>query len=240
VALSPVADFTFSGDSVRRNDGIDDMFSADLMDALVPAYLPQPELRTHPHVSPVFGDYAGVPPLLLVVGSTELLLDASVRVAQRCPGAQLLVWHAMPHVFAGFDFLPEAREATRRIGRFMRECLGDEAEPPVAAAGRPASAAPRVPRRLGVEAWVYLALALAAGSMWLAVLALWLAPALVLANPVVWAASAVVLVFVAVEAASVGRRQLAGCIAATLLLGPGCGLALFLFHRTGRRADNGA
>ena len=34
VALSPVADFTFSGDSVQRNDGVDDMFSADMMDAL--------------------------------------------------------------------------------------------------------------------------------------------------------------------------------------------------------------
>ena len=71
VALSPVADFTFSGDSVRRNDGVDDMFSADMMDALVPVYLANPELRTHPHVSPVFGNYADLPPLLLVVGKRE-------------------------------------------------------------------------------------------------------------------------------------------------------------------------
>ena len=95
VALSPVADFTFSGDSVQRNDGVDDMFSADMMDALVPVYLPQRALSTHPHVSPVFGDFAGMPPLLLVVGSTELLLDDSVRVAHRCASAQLLVWDGM-------------------------------------------------------------------------------------------------------------------------------------------------
>src|SRR6185369_17483633 len=126
---------TFSGDSVQRNDGVDDMFSADMMDAMVPVYLPQRELCSHPHVSPVFGDYAGMPPLLLIVGSTELLLDDSVRVAHRCPSAPLLVWHAMPHVFVGFDFLPEAREATRRIGRFMRECLAGESEPQAAAEG---------------------------------------------------------------------------------------------------------
>ena len=47
---------------------------------------------------------------------TELLRDDAVRVARRCPGAQLLVWDGMPHVFAGFDFLPEAREATDRRG----------------------------------------------------------------------------------------------------------------------------
>ena len=62
VALSPVADLTFSGDSIRRNDGVDDMFSAEMMEPLVPVYLSQRSLRTHPHVSPVFGDYTGLPP----------------------------------------------------------------------------------------------------------------------------------------------------------------------------------
>lgn len=172
VALSPVADLTFSGDSVRRNDGIDDMFSADLMDALVPVYLPRPDLCTHPHVSPVFGDYAGMPPLLLIVGSTELLLDDSVRVAQRCPGAQLLVWHGMPHVFPGFDFLPEAREATGRIGRFARECLASEPEPqaPVEAG--------HAARRLDAVARFYLALAVLTGTVSLAMLAFQPAPGL--------------------------------------------------------------
>ena len=56
VALSPVTDLTFSGESIRRNDGVDDMFSADSMDALVPVYLADRDLRTDPRVSPVFGD----------------------------------------------------------------------------------------------------------------------------------------------------------------------------------------
>jgi len=247
VALSPIADFTFSGDSVRRNDGVDDMFSADRMGGLVPVYLPQPGLRTHPHVSPVFGDFAGMPPLLLIVGSTELLLDDSVRVAHRCPSAQLLVWNAMPHVFPGFDFLPEAREATQRIGRFMRECLAGEPEPQAAAkghadhtaavgAGAGPTAAQYVPPRRGVEAWMYLALAVATGSTSLAVLAVWLGPALVLANPVIWATTAVVVAFMLVEADSVGRRRLPWCLGATLLLGPGCGLSVFLYARASSRA----
>lgn len=266
VALSPVADFTFSGDSVQRNDGVDDMFSADMMDALIPVYLAQAALRTHPHVSPVFGDYADMPPLLLVVGSTELLLDDSVRVAHRCPSAQLLVWHGMPHVFPGFDFLPEAREATQRIGLFMRGCFNGEAgqaaaqgQAGIAAAdeasaervpaemapadrapadhppsGQP-SAEPALAERLSprqrIEALIYLALAIGSGLVSLAVLTVWLGPALWLANPVVWAATAVALAFMVFDAAAIGWHRLPWCIAATVLLGPGCGLAVFLFLR---------
>lgn len=247
VAISPVTDLTFSGDSVRRNDGIDDMFSADLMDALVPVYLAQRDLRTHPHVSPVLGDYTGMPPLLLVVGSTELLLDDSVRVAQRCPGAQLLVWNGMPHVFPGFAFLPEAREATQRIGRFIRQCVDGEPEP-AAAATEPradhsaAASATPVPtkgqlasRRVDAVAWLYLALAVVTGSMTLALLAFW--PLQLLLNPVVWGATAVVTTMLLVEVHAVGwRRSLLACLGATLLLGPGCGLSIYLFQRACRCA----
>lgn len=251
VALSPVADLTFSGDSLRRNDGIDDMFSADLVDGLAPAYLPQPELCTHPHVSPVFGDYAGMPPLLLIVGSTELLLDDSVRVAHRCPSAQLLVWHGMPHVFAGFDFLPQAREATRRIGRFMRECVESEpaSRPAADAAQEQTAAAPResappvhaLAPRADTGALLYLAVATVTGLLWLAGLMGWFGPRSMLANPVLWAATAAVLTFMWVEAASVGWRRVRWSFAAAVLLGPGCGLSVFLFMRASRpRGDRRA
>jgi acetyl esterase/lipase len=200
VALSPVTDLTYSGESVQRNDGVDDMFSADSMDGLVPVYLADRDLRTHPHVSPVFGDFAGLPPLLVIVGSTELLLDDSVRVAQRWPQATLLVWDGMPHVFVGFDFLPEAREAVQRIGRFVRDCLAVEAEPAaVAKAGAAVAPDPGValpegvehhpPRLLGVMARLYLAIAVTSGSMWLAVILWGMGPLLLLAHPVVWLAA---------------------------------------------------
>jgi epsilon-lactone hydrolase len=242
VALSPVADLTFSGDSIRRNDGVDDMFSADIMETLVPVYLERAELRTDPHVSPVFGDYEGLPPLLLIVGSTELLLDDSVRVAQRCPGAQLLVWHGMPHVFPALDFLPEAHEATKRIGRFVRACVAGETALQGAAAERtgqaetavatePAYEAPRRMGGFGAAAWLYLALAVGSALLSLGVLAGWFGPAQVLRDPVFWAAAAVVVAFVLVEGGSLGWRRVAACLAATVLLGPACGLASFLFLR---------
>lgn len=242
VALSPVADLTFSGDSVRRNDGVDDMFSADSLDALVQVYLPPGARCTDPHVSPVFGDYAGMPPLLLIVGSTELLLDDSVRVAQRCPGAQLLVWDGMPHVFAGFDFLPEARAATQRIGHFVRACVAGAPEPQAAGQEAPVQvpastrAMNRAPRRLGFEALLFLALTVASGLLSLVLYLLWWGPALILANPALWATTAVVATFMLVDARAVGRRRLSWSLAATLLLGPACGLSLFLFLRASHHA----
>ena len=83
-------------------------------------------------------------------------------------------------------------------------------------------------------AWLYLMLALVSGSVSLGLLAIW--PLLVLANPVVWAATAVVAAFVLVDAAAVGRRRVAWCLAASVVLGPGCGLSVFLFLRASRSA----
>ena len=121
VVLSPATDGTLSGDSLKRNDGIDAMFAPSLFHALTPLYLRDASLRTHPHVSPLHGNLHGLPPILVLVGSTELLLDDAVRFAGKCPSATLEVWHDMPHVFPLFDFLPEARDATKRIGRFVRD-----------------------------------------------------------------------------------------------------------------------
>jgi acetyl esterase/lipase len=184
VVMSPVTDALLSGDSLRRNEGHDAMFAPSLFHAMLPLYLPDPTLRSHPHVSPLHADLEGLPPILMLVGSTELLLDDSVRFASKCRSATLEVWHDMPHVFPLFDFLPEATDATQRIGRFVRDCLDasrsptDETAPVASQAtdvgddpGRGATTrAPqlRAPGAVSAaaaitaRAWLYLALALIA------------------------------------------------------------------------------
>jgi epsilon-lactone hydrolase len=141
VVLSAATDGTLSGDSMRRNAEHDDMFAPSLFHALGPLYLRDETLRTHPHVSPLHGDLHGLPPILMLVGSTELLLDDSVRFASKCPSATLQVWHGMPHVFPIFDFLPEAAQATQRIARFVRERLAAAGSHSVATARDGPSAA---------------------------------------------------------------------------------------------------
>ena len=195
VVMSPVTDGLLSGDSLRRNQGHDAMFAPSLFHAMLPLYLPDPKQRTHPHVSPLHGNLEGLPPILMLVGSTELLLDDSVRFASKCRSASLEVWHDMPHVFPLFDFLPEAQDATQRIGRFVRECFaasnarvaevsgnaagetgagvepaGSEAipQPPLRELGPPAAAAASTPR-----AWLYLGLALLGAVAGIAPVLIW-------------------------------------------------------------------
>jgi acetyl esterase/lipase len=128
LAMSPLTDATFGGDSVRRNDGLDPMFTASGFHKLAPLYLRDASQRAWPLASPLLGDLDGMPPTLLTVGSSELLLDDSVRYALRCRGAELQVWHDMPHVFPLFEFLPQAAEARKGMRRFIGDALA--AQPP--------------------------------------------------------------------------------------------------------------
>jgi acetyl esterase/lipase len=91
-----------------------------------------------PLVSPVHGDFAGLPPLMIVTGSTEVLRDEARRVAQRARLAGVPVryeeWPRMPHVFPILaDVLPEARLAFRHMSQFLQavaempEPMGDSA-----------------------------------------------------------------------------------------------------------------
>lgn len=119
IALSPVLDATFSGDSMRRNDGIDPLFRASIVHTLADHYVPE-ALRRDPYVSPLFGDVTGLPRSLVLVGSSEILLDDSVRFATQAGNVTLQVWHDMPHVFPVMHGLAEAEQAIEAMARFVR------------------------------------------------------------------------------------------------------------------------
>ncbi len=77
-------------------------------------------------VSPVDGVLAGLPPVLIQVGSTELLYADAELMAQRLGAAgvpvTLEVWDRQVHVFqAAAGLLPEASRAVARIGQFVRD-----------------------------------------------------------------------------------------------------------------------
>ncbi|MEV4801624.1 alpha/beta hydrolase [Nonomuraea sp. NPDC049421] len=79
-----------------------------------------------PLVSPVHGDFTGLPPLMIVTGSTEVLRDEARRVAARARESGVPVryeeWSRMPHVFPILaDVLPEARQAFRHMAGFLKE-----------------------------------------------------------------------------------------------------------------------
>jgi acetyl esterase/lipase len=113
-----------SGPSTQYNEAADPMFSAGSVDLLPDNYCPCAD-RSHPWLSPLFGAWHGLPPLYFLAGSTEMLLDDSVRACDRARqagvDARIDVWVDLPHVFPLFGFLPEARVALDRITGFIDE-----------------------------------------------------------------------------------------------------------------------
>ena len=126
VALSPATDFTGGSPSLVSRALVDPIINPQILPALIPIYLGHNTNPTNAYASPLFGDYNGMPPLLLQVGDAEVLLDDSTRLArhareQGCD-VTLQIWDRMPHVFQGFaPFLPEASEAIAKIGKFIRQ-----------------------------------------------------------------------------------------------------------------------
>jgi acetyl esterase/lipase len=119
IAISPGTDLTLASDSLRSAD--DPIISARTMPEFRQRYLPNTDPR-NPLASPVFGDYRGLPPILIQTGEHEMLRDDSLRVAKKARRdgvpVTLEIWPGMVHVFQ-IRGLPESREAIERIGRFM-------------------------------------------------------------------------------------------------------------------------
>ncbi|GAA3548583.1 alpha/beta hydrolase [Nonomuraea rosea] len=135
ICLSPWADLT---DCPRRaNRWQDPLLPASRVRWLARRWTSGLDPRD-PLVSPVLGDFSGLPPLMIVTGSTEVLREEARRVAERARLAGVPVryeeWRRMPHVFPILaDVLPEARLAFRHMSQFLgavgaqSESMGDSA-----------------------------------------------------------------------------------------------------------------
>lgn len=127
VALSAATDLTGGGESFRTRADADPIIPANpaALTAMEAVYCQGNAALTDPLVSPLFGDLAGLPPLLIQVGDAEVLLSDSTRAAAAAEAAgvnaTLEVWDEMPHVWHAYGgFLPEADRAIARIGEFVR------------------------------------------------------------------------------------------------------------------------
>lgn len=94
--------------------------------------VPRDEPGTNPYASPLYADFAGLPPLYIQVGSTEVLLDDSRRVAEKAKAAgvavEIEVWPDMPHVWQLYaPMVPEARDALDRAAAFLRRVAVERA-----------------------------------------------------------------------------------------------------------------
>ncbi|MFC4606192.1 alpha/beta hydrolase [Rhodococcus kronopolitis] len=129
VALSPLTDMDPTRKVAHRNAGRDPMLPRQALDELARISnrtdARSGSTRTQPRVCPIDADLHGLPPVLIQVGSHELLLPDSELIADRLAEAgvpcELQVWRHQVHVFqVASDLVPEAQRAIDEIGYFIK------------------------------------------------------------------------------------------------------------------------
>jgi len=123
--MSPYVDLTLSGDTLPEKQAVDPILSPEGLRLRVPDYVAG-AMAEDPRISPIFGDLAGLPPLLIQVRSHEILLSDALRLAVRAArddvAVTLEVTPGVPHVFQGFaTMLDEGDAALARASAFLDE-----------------------------------------------------------------------------------------------------------------------
>ena len=121
--ISPWADLTGNACSLESKAAEDPTLTAEALDIAAAHYLGGASAQ-HPLASPVLADLTGLPPMLIQVGSAEILLDDALALAAAAGRAnapvRLEIWPQMPHVWHIFAFmLPEGRKAIETAGAFL-------------------------------------------------------------------------------------------------------------------------
>jgi monoterpene epsilon-lactone hydrolase len=128
VCISPWVDLTNSAASYTTKAAVDPIVTLDGIAQLARAYIGTGDPK-QPLVSPLYADLHGLPPLLVQVGSDEVLLDDALGLGARARAAGVDVtvreWPAMVHVWHWFlPMLDEAEQAVAEIGNFVQARIG--------------------------------------------------------------------------------------------------------------------
>jgi epsilon-lactone hydrolase len=120
--LSPWCDLGNRGDSHEFNDGRDPTLGQSWVESAARMHAAG-HAFDDPGISPLFGDMAGLPPILITSGSRDLLMSQALRLAQRLRDAgvdcDLRVWEGLWHVFEFYP-IPEAERSIAEIAAFIR------------------------------------------------------------------------------------------------------------------------
>ncbi len=129
VCMSPVTDHLKTGASMDGKAALDPMVQRKSSTEHSRRYIGDADPKS-PYASPLYADLRGLPPMLILVGTSEVLLDDSTRFAERARSAgveaEIEVWEEMIHIWPFFADLPEAAKAVERMGAFIRSKLDVE------------------------------------------------------------------------------------------------------------------
>ncbi len=126
VGISAWTDLAITGETIQTRASVDPLISdPSMVSGMAQTYLGDAD-ADDPLASPLYADYAGLPPLLLQVGDHEVLLSDTTRVTEKARAAGVdvteEVWDEMFHVWHQFaPMLPEGQQAIERIGEFINQ-----------------------------------------------------------------------------------------------------------------------
>ena len=131
VAMSPWTDLTASGESYETNFTKDVLFGNTRESLIYVNDYAIGQNKTDPYISPLFGSFQGFPPMLIQVGSTEMLLSDSVEVAAKAREqgvkVRLSIYEGMFHVFQMcYQNIPESKKAWAEVGKFIEVLTREE------------------------------------------------------------------------------------------------------------------
>ncbi|WP_253394590.1 alpha/beta hydrolase [Methylorubrum extorquens] len=126
---SPWVDLALTGASMESKAAVDPLLSRTYLSELASLYLNGAD-ALGPLVSPINADLAGLPPMLIQVGSAETLLDDSIRLAAAAGAAdvsvRLAIWPHMIHAWHLFyQEVADGRRSLTEAGAFIRAHLND-------------------------------------------------------------------------------------------------------------------
>lgn len=128
VCLSPATDLAGTGASMQTKADVDPVLILPIGSSPIAASYTGDHDLHDPYISPLYGDLHGLPPVLIHVGEDEVLLDDSVRFAEKACAAgvdaRIVIWKNRFHVFQAYaPFIPDAQKSINQIGEFIRAQL---------------------------------------------------------------------------------------------------------------------
>ena len=132
VALSPWTDLKNTGESLKTKAKADQLTWGESWIVFSKYYAGDND-PGNPWISPLYGDLHGLPPILIYVGEDEVLLDDSIRFAEKAKNSgadvTLRVGEGMFHCFpACAPLFPEAKQAMDEICTFIKANINRQME----------------------------------------------------------------------------------------------------------------
>lgn len=125
VLFSPWTDLTCQGESYVTKARVDPMFTPAMPRDCSQYYAPEGTDKTNPLISPAFGDFSGLPRMLILCGGNEILLSDSKTLAEAAETAgvdiELAIWENMFHDWWLFGlFIPETKQCLTKVSTWLK------------------------------------------------------------------------------------------------------------------------